>query len=252
MARRRRNNRRRRRGRFSFLYKVLSVLLICGAIVGAMTFLFRVNAIEITGLSHYSEAELLAAAGVKQGDNLYLINKYDVADDIFADLPFVQSVQINRRLPDTLTIAVQECIPAGAVKQEGGTWLVSSRGKILASIEAEEAMIYPVIDGVTLLSPAVGTTVALGEEQKVTEAKLLELLLKLEEKEMIAELRGIHMGEESVITMDYADRFTVKFAWDADFDYKLQNLEVVISKLEVNETGVIDLTRDGVANFIPY
>ena len=69
---------------------------------------------------------------------------------------------------------------------------------------------------------------------------------------MIAELRGIHMGEESVITMDYADRFTVKFAWDADFDYKLQNLQVVISKLEVNETGVIDLTRDGVANFIPY
>ena len=252
MPRRRRNHKRRRRGRFSFLYKVLSVLLICGAIVGAMTFLFRVNEIEISGVSHYSEAEILTAAGVKQGDNLYLINKYDVADDIFAELPFVQSVQINRRLPDTLTIAVQECIPVGAVKQDGGTWLISSRGKILASVEAEEAMIYPVIDGVTLLSPAVGTTIALGEEKKETELKMLELFLEMEEKNMLPQLRGVHMGDESVITMDYADRFTVKFAWDADFDYKLQNLQVVISKLEVNETGVIDLTRDGVANFIPY
>jgi len=69
---------------------------------------------------------------------------------------------------------------------------------------------------------------------------------------MIAETKGIHMGDGAFITVDYADRFTVKFAWDADFDYKLQNLQVVISKLEVNETGVIDLTRDGVANFIPY
>ena len=253
MPRRRRKNRRRsRRGRFSFLYKVLSILLICGAIVGAMTFLFRVNAIEITGVSHYSEAEILSAAGIKQGDNLYLINKYDVADDIFEKLPFVQAVKINRRLPETLTIAVQECIPVGTVKQEGGTWLISSRGKILASVSEEEALIYPVIDGVTLLSPAVGTTIALGEEHRATEEKMLELFLKLEEKGMVSELRGVHMGEESMITMDYADRFTVKFAWDADFDYKLQNLQVVISKLEVNETGIIDLTRDGVANFIPY
>ena len=101
MARRRRNNRRRRRGRFSFLYKVLSVLLICGAIVGAMTFLFRVNAIEITGLSHYSEAELLAAAGVKQGDNLWNIGKrYYVPVDTLRSLNDLASdeLQVGQKL----------------------------------------------------------------------------------------------------------------------------------------------------------
>lgn len=252
MPRRRRSNRRRRRGRFSFLYKVLSVLLICGAILGAMTFLFRINTIEISGVSRYTKEEVLEASGIKQGDNLYIINKYDVADDIFARLPYVQTVQINRRLPDTMTIDVQECTVAGAVTQEGGVWLVSSHGKILENIAPADAAAYPVIDGITLLSPAVGTAIALGEENRMTEEKLLDLLAKLEEKGMLAEMKGIHMGDGAFITMDYADRFTVKFAWDADFDYKLQNLQVVISKLEVNETGVIDLTRDGVANFIPY
>ena len=252
MPRRRRSNRRRRRGRFSFLYKVLSVLLICGAILGAMTFLFRINTIEITGVSHYTQDEILAASGIKQGDNLYLINKYDVADDIFARLPYVQTVQIHRRLPDTMTLEVQECTVAGAVTQEGGVWLISSHGKILENITPVDAGNYPVIDGITLLAPAVGTTIALGEEYRFAEERLLELMVKLEEKGMIAETKGIHMGDGAFITVDYADRFTVKFAWDADFDYKLQNLQVVISKLEVNETGVIDLTRDGVANFIPY
>ncbi len=252
MPRRRRSNRRRRRGRFSFLYKVLSVLLICGAILGAMTFLFRINTIEITGISHYTQEEILSASGIRQGDNLYLINKYDVADDIFAALPYVQTVQINRRLPDTITIDVQECTVAGAVQQEGSAWLISSHGKILEAVTPAAAAEYPVIDGVTLLAPAVGTTLALGEENQLTEQRLLDLLQTLEERGMFHEMEGIHMGEGAFITMDYAGRFTVKFAWDADFDYKLQNLQVVISKLEVNETGVIDLTRDGVANFIPY
>ena len=39
MARRRHSNRRRRRGNFGFLYKLLSVLVICAAVVMALTLL---------------------------------------------------------------------------------------------------------------------------------------------------------------------------------------------------------------------
>ena len=41
MARRRHSNHRRRRGNFGFLYKLLSVLVICGAVVAALTLFFR-------------------------------------------------------------------------------------------------------------------------------------------------------------------------------------------------------------------
>ena len=51
--------------------------------------------------------------------------------------------------------------------------------------------------------------------------------------------------------MDYAQRFTVKFAYGADFVYKLSNLNQVIEQLEENEEGIIDLTVDGRANVIP-
>ena len=49
MARRRHSNRRRRRGNFGFLYKLLSVLVICAAVVMALTLFFRVDTIEVTG-----------------------------------------------------------------------------------------------------------------------------------------------------------------------------------------------------------
>ena len=79
MARKRYGSRRRRRGRFTFLYKLLSVLIICAAIVAALTLFFKVETIEVMGESRYSEATILEAAGVSVGDNLYLLNKYTVS-----------------------------------------------------------------------------------------------------------------------------------------------------------------------------
>ena len=85
---------------------------------------------------------------------------------------------------------------------------------------------------------------------------LLDLLAALEEKGMLAGVSGIHFSEESVISMDYADRFTVKLAYGADFSYKLAQLSKVIEQLELQgdmREGTIDMTNetDGRINFIP-
>ena len=49
MARNRSTNRRRRRGRFSFLMKLLCILLIAGAVVAALTIFFKVQSITVSG-----------------------------------------------------------------------------------------------------------------------------------------------------------------------------------------------------------
>ena len=49
MARRRHSNQRRRRGSFGFLYKLLSMLVICAAIIVALTLFFRVDTVKISG-----------------------------------------------------------------------------------------------------------------------------------------------------------------------------------------------------------
>ena len=61
MARRRGSARRRRRGGSGFLYKLLSVFLICGCLVAAITLFFRVDTVVITGEKRYTEAEIRQA-----------------------------------------------------------------------------------------------------------------------------------------------------------------------------------------------
>ena len=81
-ARKDRNRRRRRRGRFGFLYKLLSFLIIFAAILAGCVAFFRVNQVAVTGNSRYSDQEVIAASGVELGDNLFLVNRPQTAQRI--------------------------------------------------------------------------------------------------------------------------------------------------------------------------
>ena len=86
-ARRNRHGRRRNRGRFGFLYKLLSALLIFAALLVGCVVFFRVNTVVVSGNSRYAEAEVIQSSGVEQGDNLFALNKYQISRQIYTQLP---------------------------------------------------------------------------------------------------------------------------------------------------------------------
>ena len=136
MAGRKRRRRRRRRGDLSFLYKLVTFFVICGAIVAALAVFFKVDTIEVTGNSRYSAQEVLDSAGLSVGDNMFLLNKYDAAAKITKELPYVSAVRISRRLPDTLVLEVEEIQQPAALETADGVWLVSAGGKVLEQTDA--------------------------------------------------------------------------------------------------------------------
>ena len=118
MARRRRYNRKRRKGNFAFLYKLLAFVLICGAIGLALAMFFRIDDIEISGNSRYSNEQIAAAAQIKAGDNLFFLNKYDAAARIRQQLPYVETVQFRRVLPSKLVVQVIDLSDAARITMQ--------------------------------------------------------------------------------------------------------------------------------------
>ena len=254
MARRRNSNHRRRRGSFGFLYKLLATLVICAAVVGALTLFFRVDAIEVSGTERYTAQEIIDASGVETGDNLFLMNKFSVDQNIKTALPYIEELRISRRLPDTLVIQVQECGTPMAVVQDGSAWLVSPEGKIVEQAEAAAAENYAVIDGCKLLAPSVGTFLALATEYASQQQSLLDLLAALEEADLLDQVDAIHLSDLAVLRMDFDGRFVVELPYGADYARKLRSLSasLEIDAIQANEGGTIQLTRDdGKVNFIP-
>ena len=244
MARRRHSN-RRHRGSFGFLYKVLSMLVICGCLVAALTLFFRVNTIVVTGTQRYTQDQVTEASGVTAGDNLFLLNKYDVAAAIRTALPYVDEIRISRKLPDTLLIDIKECGTPVAAVQDGYAWLVSPSGRIVEQLSADEASGYATLTGCQLLAPSVGTSLALATEYATQQTSLLRLLAALEDEDMMGDVNAIHLGDASTLNMDYLDRFTVEMPYGADdYGWLMQVLKIAVGQLETNQTGTIRLNPD--------
>ncbi len=247
MARRKHKKRRRGRGGFGFLYKLLSVLLICTAILVAMTLFFRVDEIVVTGQRRYTEEEIREASGVEAGSNLYMLNKYDIVRAIVAKLPYIEDIRVNRKLPDTLLIEVHESGRPFALVQDGSAWLISAGGKIVEQVPEARAGEYGRISGCQLLAPSVGTSIALATEYATQESSLLALLEALEAAGLSENVDGIRLDDLGSLNMDYIGRFTVRMAYGADYDWELKKLTATLEsdKIQDNMTGTIDLQLDG-------
>lgn len=243
MARRRHSKRRRGRGSSGFLYKLLSVLLICAAIITAMTLFFRVDEIVVTGQERYTAEEIQSASGVEPGSNMYLLNKYDIVCRILEELPYIEDIRVNRRLPDTLVIEVHESGRPFALVQDGSAWLISAGGKIVEQLPEEEAGRYGLISGCQLLDPSVGTSVALATEYAAQQSSLLALLAALDGAGLTENVDGIRLDGLNYLNMDYIGRFTVRMAYGADYEWELKKLTAALEneKIQSNMTGTIDL-----------
>ncbi|NLF34602.1 MAG: FtsQ-type POTRA domain-containing protein [Clostridiales bacterium] len=247
MARRRTTKRRRRRGRFGFLYKLLSILLIVAAILAACVVFFKIEDVEVLGTARYTPEEVVAAAALERGDNLFFLHRAAIVRGILVQLPYVDEINIKRALPDTLVITITDCVPAACMESEGNWWLIDTKGKLLEQGGASLAEQHAKVTGLTPILPSVGSKLAVGDADRNKLQTLLYLLAALKEREMGAPVTAIDLSQTSAVTLHYDGRFTVDLPMTADADVlsgKILDLKRTLEVLERNESGNIDLTGE--------
>lgn len=249
MARQRKRKHRpsRRAGRFLGLYVFLSAILIAAVIAAGCIVFFKVNQFEVNGNSRYSAEDIIKASGVSTGDNLCLVKKTDVASNVLSHLSYVRSVNVRRKLPDTIVITVVETQSVAVVQSEKRWWLMNADGKLLE--EVEDPGDYIQISGLTLLTPTVGDTIVVEADNRLMRSSLIELLTAMQGRELLSNVRSIDCSDKGQLVMNYKDQLTVKMRTDADYDYQVKMLEAVLKKyVDVNWTkgdkGTLDMTYE--------
>lgn len=245
MAQRKRNKRRRRaRGSLSPFFRVLSVLLTAVVIVAALTLFFKVETVSVEGNERYSTDEIVAACGVISGDNLVLLDKYQIARTLYTSLPYITNVRINRAFPDKLEITVEETYAVLSIESGNSWWLLSATGKVLEQVDEEQAKTHLFLTGMTALSPSPGSQLQLSEDSPLSTERLLELVAGLQSRDMLAKTQQISADNPKILTLSYDGRFLAELYYDADFRFKLDCLKAAVNELEPNETGIIRMTME--------
>ena len=252
MARQRRHARsRRRRGRFSGLYKVLSVLLAAAAVVLACVVFFRVNYVEVSGNVHYTAEEIIEASGIEIGDNLVGLSRSRVSASICTRLPYVEYVNIKKVLPDGVVLRVSERVAAASVSSAEGRWLISAQGKLLEKDTG--AVRSLLINGLTAVGPYPGGMIQVDEGERITLSYVKELLTQLESHGWLEQCTVLDCTAVTSMLLDYGI-YRVKLPRGGDYDYYLRLAESALASGKIPEGvgGSLDLTvAEGKVYFRP-
>ena len=244
MAKERSHRRRKRRGRFSGIYKLLSVLLCLAAVVTACVVFFRVNAVEVSGSVRYTGQEVADASGIELGSNLIALPKRKIAAAIRTSLPYVETVSIRRVLPDRVLITVTERTAAASVDSNDGRWLISSRGKLLERAGDQKVVS---VTGLRAVAPYAGGTLQVEDEAASTLEHVLDLLTALEEQEMLSDASALDCSASASMTLEWGI-YTLKLPRGGDYGRMLRLLQKALEseKMPQNEPGIFDFTvKDG-------
>ncbi len=142
---------------------VLFLLLLLGAILFGLyqlvslggSFLFSRNPrfkhkqINITSDGRLSTAKLLAYADIPQGVNLFAVDFKAVRKNL-SSVPLIESIRIQRKLPDTLMIQVVERDALAQIRwtRRGLPFLLDRHGVVLPATRTGQSL--PLIDGLQL------------------------------------------------------------------------------------------------------
>lgn len=112
---------------------VVAVLVAIAAILGAVAWfvpILKVSSIEVNGTAATDPAAVIETSGIVEGENLLRVNVNSAAHNI-VELPWVKSVTINRKLPGTISVEVQERVAAVFQSSADGDVIYDTEGKAI-------------------------------------------------------------------------------------------------------------------------
>lgn len=230
---------------------IMFVIIVVAAIF-VMSITFRVSIIEVRGNEHYTDAEIINAIDIEEGDNLFFFDRFAAVSRVFAKLPYVEEVTVTRNLPNKVIIDVIENKAIAYIKLGSELWTLDKNCKVLGkAAEGEEESLV----SVTGLNP--GTLFV--NEQLTTEDNntraveyLISILHQIDSRGLSKQIREIDMSNVNAVNLQYGDKYTIKLGDPYNTNHKFALIVSCISKLLEGDTGFIDVSDGSTVNFTPY
>ncbi len=235
---------RKRKMQKNLITLLLGLCVICIGVVLVFSLFFKINTISVIGENIYSDKMVSEKSGVEFGTNLFRVNEKEISEKLSKELPFIKSVTLERKLPDTLVINIQSTKEVAAVASNGAFVLIDETGKVLdknASILRENVA---VVTNVKLENATEGEQITLTKQEK-TDALLT--LLEALKKSGLELLTEINLKNINDIKIRYDDRITFEVGSLTNIDTKLARGVAALEKeneISSYSKGTLDLKTE--------
>lgn len=251
------------------LLRILVVAAVALALCLSLSIFFKVKTVTVAGAEKYTPWSVMEASGIQEGESLISLNTIGAAARVLKALPYVESVQVGIKLPDTVNIEIKEYEVAYAIRdQDGLWWRITSNGKVLEQVNGGQATENAQILGVVLASPAVNEQAVAGEMATATAATdetaestetvatqpnliqpaqrlstVLGILQQLEANEILGQVASIDVSDMSRIVLWYGTQYEVILGDETQMEKKIAAMTAAIrSSLQSYDSGTLDVS----------
>ena len=249
--------------------RLLLSLAITLAVVLALTFsislFFSVEEVVVSGAEKYDAWTVMEASGIQKGDSLLSFSKAKAVGKIKLELPYVNTVRIGIKLPNTVNIEITEWDVLYSVRDDANRWwLLNSEGKIVDNVDSATAGEYTTILGFVVTDAVAGQSAKAFETSNATDAEgetlvsvvtaadrlntAVAIISCLEDNGIIGEVASVDVTDLGNLELWYGQRFQVQLGDTMDLDYKIKCLKAVVkgtdekNSLKEYDSGILDIS----------
>jgi cell division protein FtsQ len=230
---------------------ILKVFLLFAVVAGiSAVFLFfyhyltvspymKLETVEMEGVDSNMRRELIQAAGLNSDLSLLSLNLNTVKEKMKRH-PWVRSVKLERRFPNTLIVQAEKEDAWALVLMDDKTYYMNGWGEVFKEVEDSEKMDFPVITGVSKQGSEI-------RKQLKRAAGVMRILRAQEESWSLGELSEIHLNEGTGMSL-YFERLSAEIRIQSENPARrIEGLKKVAKHLaqtgRIDEVSSIDLNR---------
>lgn len=249
-----------------FLLHLATVAAVVLALVLGMSLFFKAEYVTVSGTEKYTPWEVREASGVQDGDGLLGLSRAKISARIRARLPYVETVRVGIKLPDTVNIEITERTVVYAIEDVSGAWwLLGADGRIVDSTDAATAMDHTCIVGMKVQNSAVGelampaeqvadpteAIVSVASAKRCFDAALL-ILSALEDNGIMGKVASVNVADPAALTLMYENRYSVSLGDAERLAYKIGAMKAAIEKMGQYQNGYLDVSFTVWPNEVGY
>lgn len=196
---------------------------------------FGVASVEVRGVSRVPPDQILAAAAIQRGTNIFKLDTIGVTGRV-ESLPEVRRADVVRELPNRVVISVEERRPFTLVHGGRLHWM-DEEGRLLGASPEAVAPPMPVISGLSAEELASMRT-APGPKARAAIGVIRALLRS--GNGLTAEISEIDMSRREGPVLYTVDGVEVRLGTE-DWDERLTRLEGVLAQIATQDVRAVDL-----------
>ncbi|MDR3120757.1 MAG: FtsQ-type POTRA domain-containing protein [Clostridiales bacterium] len=230
--------------------------------------LFSVSEIEVRGNLYYSENQILTKSGLRTGQNGFtalrgknllklLAFRCAAAEQAISfACPYVKSVQVHYKLPNKISIAVEERSKSVVVPYFDSGLLIDEEGYVVDILKNYRSAELPVAVGLSFADYALGKKLVVADEAGIE--AVLTIINALRQADRDSEdvfawkVRSIDVRNRMNIRLTLDDGLSVDLGDGTDIYYRVSAAkEIVFHGLEPGAVGLVCFSNTAKPVFIP-